>query len=134
MKWALCHVMFFNVKCYVIWSNLILSCYMLCYVVISYHVMLNQILHYHFFLFQVKRRGKFCYHIHGDNTATSSYTRFLNSPVRHSDINTINLFCYGKAHYITTKDIYPGQELLVHYRDFFTRYHLGIALEDFYNN
>ena len=38
--------------------------------------------------------------------------------------------CKGKAFYITTQDIYPGQELLVYYGDSYAKY-LSIDVDNY---
>ena len=50
------------------------------------------------------------YHFH-----LSSYHRYINSPLRYVDENVKALQCYGRVYYMTTKDIAPGDELLIYY-------------------
>ena len=39
--------------------------------------------------------------------------------------------CRGKVFYMTTRDVFPGEELLVYYGDKYAEY-LGLDLEDYY--
>ena len=62
------------------------------------------------------RRGlEFDYYIDAYNETTSSWLRWVNCARHIKEQNVQFQACRGKAFYITTKDIYPGQELLLYY-------------------
>ena len=66
---------------------------------------------------------------HGD---TSTYLRWMNSPNRHVDENVWSLECYGKVFYVTSRDIVPGEELLVYYGINYSL-DLGFDLNDYFD-
>ena len=66
---------------------------------------------------------------HGD---TSTYVRWINTPNRHVDENVWALECYGKVFYVTSRDIVPGEELLVFYGIGYSL-DLGFDLNDYFD-
>jgi len=62
------------------------------------------------------RRGPyFDFYIDGYNEMTSTWLRWINCARHFKEQNVSFQACRGKAFYITSKDIYPGQELLIYY-------------------
>ena len=84
-------------------------------------------------LFQVKRGGEFLYFIDAYDESTSNWLRWLNASRHSKEENVKYLTCRSKAYYITFKDVYPGQELLVYYGEVYA-YRLHIDVENYYNN
>lgn len=51
------------------------------------------------------------------NVDTSNWTRWVNC-ARSDDEESVEwMYCAGKVFYMTRKDVYPGQELLMYYGD-----------------
>ena len=74
---------------------------------------------------QVKRHGKKSHYVDGHDEATSNWLRWINCARHSREQNVEVLECLGKMYYITTKDVYPAQELFVYYGDGYAR-SLGI--------
>ena len=49
------------------------------------------------------------------NVTTSNWLRYINCSRRKSEENVVMRQCYDKPFYVSSTDIYPGQELLVYY-------------------
>ena len=81
---------------------------------------------------QVHRNSKLIAFSEGYHLHLSSYHRYVNNPVRHSNKNIIILECYGKIYYMTNKDVAPGIELLVYYGPRYARNILKLDLNDYY--
>lgn len=64
------------------------------------------------------------------NTATSNWVRWVNCARNPQELNLDSIWCYGRVYYISTKDIYPGQELLVYYGQGYAK-SLGIDVQLF---
>ena len=64
---------------------------------------------------------------------TSNWLRFVNCPRKEVERNVNQFNCKGKVHYMVTKDVYPGQELLIYYGDEYARY-LGIDVGAFHSS
>ena len=73
------------------------------------------------------------YLIDAVNEETSSWLRWINC-ARHAKEENIEFFaCMGKGFYMTTTDLYPGQELLVYYGDNYAENELDIDVDNFHN-
>ena len=70
------------------------------------------------------------HYIDGYNLDTSSWLRFINNARHSSEENIYAAECKSKIYYLTNKDIYPGQELLVYYGDEYAEF-LGIDLDNY---
>ena len=60
------------------------------------------------------------------NEKTSNWLRWINCPRNYQEENVRWLYCAGKVYFMTTKDIYPSQELFMYYGHEYARY-LGIT-------
>ena len=77
------------------------------------------------------QRGEiYMYCIDGDKIERSNWLRWLNCPSKQKQQNVNPLYCYGQVYYITSKDIYPQQEMLVYYGDDYAE-SLGINVTTF---
>ena len=57
------------------------------------------------------------YYVDGGKVESSNWLRYINCSRKRSEENVMEIQCYDKPYYMTRKDIYPGQELLVYYGD-----------------
>ena len=65
--------------------------------------------------FQSPQMGKPSQDIDATYLETSSWTRFVNCARTPQELNVNLAFCRGRAYYIVSKDISPGQELFAYY-------------------
>ncbi len=79
---------------------------------------------------QGRRDGEITHYIDGYNLDTSSWLRFINCARNSAEENVLVAECKGKIYYLTYKDVYPGQELLVYYGDNYATL-LGIDVDQF---
>ena len=73
------------------------------------------------------------YYIDGGDERTSNWLRFLNCPRHVKEQNVKALECLGKLFYVTIKDVYPGEELLIYYGDVYAEKELGIDVERYFD-
>ena len=78
------------------------------------------------------RHGKLDYYTDAYSEETSSWLRWLNCSRHSKEENVDILDCFGKSFYITTKDIYPGQELLIYYGVKYAE-KMGIDVPNYHN-
>ncbi|XP_065936729.1 histone-lysine N-methyltransferase PRDM9 isoform X3 [Magallana gigas] len=75
---------------------------------------------------QVDRQGSNgTYVIDAADPACSNWLRFFNSPTTYTEENVIPVQCAGLVFYMTSRDVYPGTELLLWYGDGYGRF-LGV--------
>lgn len=79
---------------------------------------------------QVRRNSQEDHYVDAYNILTSNWLRFLNCPRDEPEENVKVYECYGKIYYMTTKDVYPGTELLVHYGEAYAK-ELGIEYDGY---
>ena len=60
----------------------------------------------------------------------SNWLRFLNCPITHRQRNVKSVTCNATVYYVTTREIAPGQELLVYYGGGDYANKLGITKEE----
>ena len=65
--------------------------------------------------------------------ATSSWQRWVNCARHVTEQNVECHQCYGKVLYRTTRDVHPGEELLVFYGEEYARW-LDINVDMYYNS
>lgn len=80
---------------------------------------------------KMTRRYRMTHCIDGFNVDTSNWARWVNCPRNPKEENVDMLTCKGRAFYITVRDIYPGQELLVYYGHNYAET-LGIDVKQFF--
>ena len=69
------------------------------------------------FFRQGLRGGIETHFLDGFDIETSSWLRFINCAPNVDEENVMCVECKGRFYYLTSKDIAPGQELLVYYGD-----------------
>ncbi|XP_062588307.1 histone-lysine N-methyltransferase set-17-like, partial [Saccostrea cucullata] len=63
---------------------------------------------------QVDKQGTYgTYNIDAEDPACSSWLRFVNSPAKYQQENVVPILCEGIIFYMTSRDVKPGEELLV---------------------
>ncbi|XP_062585764.1 histone-lysine N-methyltransferase set-17-like [Saccostrea cucullata] len=62
------------------------------------------------------------YNIDAEDPACSNWLRFVNSPAKYTQENVIPIKCKGIIFYMTSRDVEPGEELLVWYGDRYGRF------------
>ena len=67
------------------------------------------------YAWEMYRSGNLSYFIDAALVERSNWLRWLNCPKTIAGYNVDGMYCYGKVYYLTTKDVYPGQELQVYY-------------------
>ena len=67
------------------------------------------------FKFQVPRSEEVDFYIDAYNLKTSNWSRWVNCARTSETENVEWFYCAGRVYYLTTKDIFPGQELLMYY-------------------
>ena len=67
--------------------------------------------------------------IDGYDERTSTWIRWVNCARHVKEQNVDMKECYGKAYYMTIKDVHPGEELLVFYGDEYAQDQLDINME-----
>ena len=83
---------------------------------------------------QVYRGDRVVHYIDGWNIQTSNWLRFINCANVASQVNVRMNACDGKVYYVTTRDLYPWQELLIYYGDVYAETLLNINLTDYYKS
>ena len=63
----------------------------------------------------MRRDGEFLYYVDAYDETTSNWVRWINCSRHSKEENVMYLACKSKAYYVTFKDLYPGQELLIYY-------------------
>ena len=58
--------------------------------------------------------------------------KWINCARHVKEQNTVHRFCHDKVYYMTSRDIHPGEELLVYYGDTYAQY-LEIDVDNYYN-
>ncbi|XP_062596400.1 histone-lysine N-methyltransferase set-17-like, partial [Saccostrea cucullata] len=53
------------------------------------------------------------YNIDAEDPACSNWLRFVNSPAKYQQENVVPITCEGIIFYMTSRDVEPGEELLV---------------------
>ncbi len=81
---------------------------------------------------QIYRGGYLYYFVDGRETETSNWLRYVNCSRKQTEENVYLLQCFDKPFYITWKDVYPGQELLLYYGDEYAKT-LNIDLSLYYS-
>ena len=66
-------------------------------------------------VFQMQRGQDFDYYIDAYNESTSSWLRWINCARHIKEQNVSFQACRGKAFFLTSRDIAPGEELLIYY-------------------
>ena len=79
----------------------------------------SRMINIHFFYHQGMRGGIETHFLDGFDIDTSSWLRFINGARNVDEENVVCVECKGRFYYLTSKDIAPGQELLVYYGDDF---------------
>ena len=70
-----------------------------------------------FLYFKIFRGDYIYYYLDAYDEKTSNWLRYINCSRYKREENVFMQQCYDAPHYVTNKDIYPGQELLVYYGD-----------------
>ncbi|XP_062583069.1 uncharacterized protein LOC134244832 [Saccostrea cucullata] len=79
-----------------------------------------------FYSWQVDKQGtNGTYNIDAEDPACSNWLRFVNSPAKYQQENVVPITCEGIIFYMTSRDVEPGEELLVWYGDGYGRF-LGV--------
>lgn len=85
------------------------------------------------YAWKVKRNGIDYFYIDAYNERTSNWLRWINCSRFSREENVVMFACRGKVYYVTSKDIYPGDELLVYYGDAYAK-DLEIDVDHYYDN
>ena len=84
-------------------------------------------------MFQGHHNGVVTHVIDAYHLDTSSWVRFVNSARNSREQNAISVECKGRIYYVTHKDIYPRQEILVYYGDSYAE-QMGVDIASFSSN
>ena len=69
------------------------------------------------YAWKVKRSGRKYFYIDAHDESTSNWLRWINCSRHAREENVQVLECRGRMYYMTTRDVRPGEELLVYYGD-----------------
>ena len=80
---------------------------------------------------QVTHHGKLHHYVDARDVSTSNWLRFINCSRHRREENVMTCACKGRLYYISSRDIYPGRELLVYYGDDYAGYELDIDVVNY---
>ena len=63
--------------------------------------------------------GQENHYVDGYDMTTSNWLRWINCARHVNEENVYCLHCRGKPYYVTSRDIHPGEELLVYYGEIY---------------
>ena len=70
------------------------------------------------------------FYVDAFDESTSNWPRWVNCARNEREENVLFYSCKGKAYYVTFRDVYPGEELLVYYGNSYAET-LGIDLDKY---
>ena len=80
----------------------------------------------------MKQQGEKIFFIDAYYISTSNWTRWVNCARSSYEQNVAVNQCRGKLYYMTSKDLYPGQEMLAFYGNAYAKT-LNIDMDNYYS-